>query len=212
MPKSNKKSISLADACVLLEDCSAVIVDNVVTYPCLEDLDGDPDHEFLRLTWTDEEGNGFDVLFHEGKNAKVKLSGSDLLLVDADGDETPVTLLAPMTLKIEPPAPAIVDADGKRITLVVDLFASVSRSLTDKEISSLTVRLDVEKIQLAGEAGLVPATMIGYTTTDVQVGGYKAEDDSAYPREDWQAEVQNGDTKLGYREWVAHRHEAEEGQ
>lgn len=32
-----------------------------------------------------------------------------------------------------------------------------------------------------------------------------------YPRSDWQYEVQNGDTKLGYREWVEHSIERDDG-
>ena len=30
-----------------------------------------------------------------------------------------------------------------------------------------------------------------------------------YPKSDWQYEVKNGDTKLGYKEWVEHRKEAD---
>lgn len=33
-----------------------------------------------------------------------------------------------------------------------------------------------------------------------------------WPREDWQYEVQNGDTRLGYNEWVAHNRESEESE
>jgi hypothetical protein len=32
-----------------------------------------------------------------------------------------------------------------------------------------------------------------------------------YPKSDWQYEVNNGDTKLGYREWVQHRIESDKG-
>lgn len=205
------KSISLATACVLLDDCSAVIVDNVVTYPSLEDLDGDPKHEFLRLTWTDEEGNDFAVLFNEGQNANVKMSGSDILLVDAEGDETPVTLLAPMTLNVETPAPASGEHRGTQdVSIHVAFTAKVPIGLAACEIDDLTLRLDVSQIRLAGESGLIPATVTGYTTTDALVLGDEAEDDTDYPRDDWQAEVKNGDTKLGYRAWVAHRHESED--
>lgn len=34
---------------------------------------------------------------------------------------------------------------------------------------------------------------------------------TAYPRSDWQYEVQNGDTKLGYWEWAEHQIEASSG-
>ena len=32
-------------------------------------------------------------------------------------------------------------------------------------------------------------------------------EDDAYPRQDWQYEVANGDTSLGYWTWVAHQKE-----
>jgi hypothetical protein len=37
----------------------------------------------------------------------------------------------------------------------------------------------------------------------------KAEKEKKYPLTDWQYEVANGDTRLGYDEWVEHRVEAE---
>ena len=35
-------------------------------------------------------------------------------------------------------------------------------------------------------------------------------DDEKYPRKDWQYEVANGDTALGYLEWLDHKRDAEE--
>lgn len=35
--------------------------------------------------------------------------------------------------------------------------------------------------------------------------------DKNYPRSDWQYEVSNNDTTLGYDEWVGHKHESDEG-
>lgn len=37
-------------------------------------------------------------------------------------------------------------------------------------------------------------------------------DEERFPKSDWQYEVSNGDTALGYVEWVAHRKEAEDAQ
>jgi hypothetical protein len=47
------------------------------------------------------------------------------------------------------------------------------------------------------------------------LGGFGAEleledEDPQHPVSDWRREVRNGDTRLGYREWLAHRREAEE--
>jgi hypothetical protein len=44
----------------------------------------------------------------------------------------------------------------------------------------------------------------GYTRLD------KPEEESKkYPKSDWQYEVKNGDTVLGYKEWVEHRIESD---
>jgi hypothetical protein len=37
------------------------------------------------------------------------------------------------------------------------------------------------------------------------------QDDPLYPREDWQYQVSNGDTNLGYLEWVEHCRESSQG-
>jgi hypothetical protein len=37
-------------------------------------------------------------------------------------------------------------------------------------------------------------------------------DEERFPLTDWQDEVRNGDTRLGYREWLQHRKESEQGQ
>jgi hypothetical protein len=37
-------------------------------------------------------------------------------------------------------------------------------------------------------------------------------DEEKYPKSDWQYDVKNGDTKLGYKEWVAHNKECEESE
>lgn len=34
-------------------------------------------------------------------------------------------------------------------------------------------------------------------------------EDSKYPKSDWQYEVSNGDTRLGYWDWVSHQKESE---
>jgi hypothetical protein len=44
----------------------------------------------------------------------------------------------------------------------------------------------------------------------MQCGGDQWGSCSQYPREDWQLEVENGDTNLGYWEWVIHQAEAVE--
>lgn len=39
----------------------------------------------------------------------------------------------------------------------------------------------------------------------------KPKDYENYPKEDWQYDVANGDTRLGYEDWVRHNVESHEG-
>ena len=90
--------ITLPQAIKLLEECSAVIIDdnNTVLYPGLADLTGDADHLFLYFNWTDDEGQDFRLTFAEGANREPTLVGSSLFLTDADGEAAQITLLSPM--------------------------------------------------------------------------------------------------------------------
>jgi len=44
----------------------------------------------------------------------------------------------------------------------------------------------------------------------IQSGHSHWANDPRYPPEDWQCEVQNGDTRLGYAQWVEGKRSAEE--
>lgn len=37
------------------------------------------------------------------------------------------------------------------------------------------------------------------------------DNDAQFPREDWQVEVRDGNTRLGYAEWVGHQREMDDG-
>lgn len=92
------KQISLVEAVQLLNDCSAVIVnDNVLTYPSVEDLNDDDDNEFLYLGWTDD-GLDYSMKVEEGNNRSVKIEDNQMILVDDEGDEFSLTLLTTMKL------------------------------------------------------------------------------------------------------------------
>lgn len=52
-------------------------------------------------------------------------------------------------------------------------------------------------------------TMPAESSLDVAIEAV-VEDHTDYPRSDWQYEVSNGDTKLGYAEWLEHKLEAED--
>lgn len=103
------KTITLQAAFAILESASAVIVDNVVTYPSLDAITGEADNQFMNLSWTDEEARDFAMHFSEGKNQAVRVAGCALWMVDDDGDETQITILVPANLEANE-SPASKDA------------------------------------------------------------------------------------------------------
>lgn len=143
------KTIPLADAFRILENASAVIIDNVVTYPTLDDLTGEADNQFLLLSW-DDEGSEFNVKFREGDNTSVILVGSSMLLKDSDGNETQVSILEPANIEqgatTHNATPCTITAINAltRITEKVERVVSLRRSggtITDddwKELHRLT--------------------------------------------------------------------------
>jgi hypothetical protein len=98
MNSKTPKTITLQEAFTILEDCSALIIDdNVLVYPRLEDLTGDLKNEFLYLSW-EEDGEDFEVRFLEGQNQNVQVSGSSLFLIDSEGEDNQLTVLTPKSL------------------------------------------------------------------------------------------------------------------
>ena len=81
------KSIPIEEAYKILEDASAIILDDgVLVYPALSDLEFSDENEFLYITWTDDEGQEYDLHFAEGDNQQVKVSGSSIFLLDTDAE------------------------------------------------------------------------------------------------------------------------------
>jgi hypothetical protein len=79
------KSIPLQEAYTILQDASAIIIDDsVLVYPALSDLEFSDENEFMYLTWSDEQGQDYDLHFAEGDNQEVKISGSSMFLIDTD--------------------------------------------------------------------------------------------------------------------------------
>jgi len=52
-----------------------------------------------------------------------------------------------------------------------------------------------------------PAEVDSHSYSVVEVADSHWDNDPDFPVEDWQSEVSNDDTRLGYREWVAHQKE-----
>jgi len=98
------KTIPLEEAYKILEDASAVVVDdNVLVYPALSDLEFSDENEFMYLTWTDDEGQEYALKFAEGDNQQVKVSGSSIFLLDTDAeaeeDAVQITILTTKELE-----------------------------------------------------------------------------------------------------------------
>jgi hypothetical protein len=93
------KTISLAAAFTILDDADAIVVENFITDIGLSDLNGESENLFLALSWRDDDGADYIVKFCEGQNSVVKVNGSDLFLVDCDGDEVQITVLAPIDVE-----------------------------------------------------------------------------------------------------------------
>jgi hypothetical protein len=97
------KTITLKEAFQILEDASAVIVnDYVLVYPALTDLEDSDENEFMYIAW-DDEGLGYDLKFCEGDNQEVKISGASMFLYDTDAnddtDHTQITILTTKDLE-----------------------------------------------------------------------------------------------------------------
>lgn len=91
------KKITLKEAYRILEDASAVIIDDdVVLYPSLSELKEDDTNEFLFFRW-DDGGLEYTLIFKEGDNQEVKVSGSSIFLIDTKAkdknDYTEITIL-----------------------------------------------------------------------------------------------------------------------
>jgi hypothetical protein len=92
------KEITLKEAYEILEDASAVIIDdNVLVYPGLYDITGDLKNEFLYISWR-EDGEEYEVSFLEGHNQTCPVSGSSLFLKDSEGEDTQLTILTTKSL------------------------------------------------------------------------------------------------------------------
>lgn len=97
------KTITLQQAFKILEDCSAIIIDqgsHTVLYPGLTDLTGEDENEFLCLSWQDEEGQEYREAFLEGANRKVTIEKSSMFLIDGtNAEEFQLTVLMPQNLE-----------------------------------------------------------------------------------------------------------------
>ena len=97
------KTITLKEAYQILEDASAVIIDDdVVLYPSLWELQDDDTNEFLYFRW-DDGGLEYTLTFKEGDNQEVKVVGSSMFLYDTHAkdkdDHLQITILTTKELE-----------------------------------------------------------------------------------------------------------------
>jgi hypothetical protein len=91
-----KKEISIQDAYHILRQCIGVMLEDRFIEPSIFDIEGDYSNEWLSLQWEEEyRGEILDVVvaFTEGDNQKVLLEGSEMTLVNSDGEEETVVLV-----------------------------------------------------------------------------------------------------------------------
>lgn len=94
------KTITLEEAITILENCSAVVIDNVVTYPNVEDseINDDDDDLFLSLSWVDGDFNEFEESFYRGSNNTIQVVDSSMFILNGEVEEVQLTILCPQKL------------------------------------------------------------------------------------------------------------------
>jgi hypothetical protein len=98
-PCSAPLTVSLAEAFRVLEECSALSMeDGELFYPSLRDLKGSDENEFAYFQWENHEGLIFSAKFTEGKNQSVTVVNNLMTLVDVEGDEVSFYVLGPLVI------------------------------------------------------------------------------------------------------------------
>jgi hypothetical protein len=87
-------SMDLEDALDVLDDCSALILDDdILMYPrIIKDLKNEDNQKIFCLQWTEGEDT-FEIVFVEEDNQSVGYSGSTMFLIDDNDQEVHLTLL-----------------------------------------------------------------------------------------------------------------------
>jgi hypothetical protein len=95
------KKIPLQEAYQILEEASAIVVEDQVLFPVLSPPKGENHHTFLLLEWEDSEKLWYELEFDEGENQTVAVSGSSLFLFpnDTPEEEVQITVLQEKNLE-----------------------------------------------------------------------------------------------------------------
>ena len=94
--------ITLSEAVSILQNSSGVMMDDcVLVDPSIEELDGDPDSEFMYLSWGTN--TGCCLTFYEGANREVEVIDSSIYMYSSShtkgDDPTKLTPLTPMIME-----------------------------------------------------------------------------------------------------------------
>jgi len=92
------KTINLISAYELLASSPAILLEGRALIPTLADLEYEPENEFLKLEWH-ELGLNFEVIFIEGDNQEIQVEGTTLTLVNNEGVEEEIQLLAEVDIE-----------------------------------------------------------------------------------------------------------------
>lgn len=87
--------ITLSEARFILTSASALILCGRIVDPCISEITGDDENEFMYGEYDDSDCYMFSYKFSEGMNRMVKmdLAHGSLTLIDTDGDEVEVGIL-----------------------------------------------------------------------------------------------------------------------
>jgi hypothetical protein len=90
------KEISLHQAYDLLQLSTAIVLEGRLIEPTLMGVQDDDSSEFMYVSWEeefDDENLTVEISFYEGDNQVALIDGSNLTLINSDGEEEEFTLL-----------------------------------------------------------------------------------------------------------------------
>lgn len=96
MRLSRVKEINLHQAYDLIQQSAAIVLEGRLIEPTLMGVQDDDANEFMYVSWEeelDDEELTVEISFYEGDNQVALIEGSNLTLINSDGDEEEFTLL-----------------------------------------------------------------------------------------------------------------------
>ena len=90
------REISLHQAYDLIQQSTAVVLEGRIVEPTLMGVQDDDSNEFMYVSWEeefDDENLTVEISFYEGDNQIALIEGSNLTLINSDGEEEEFILL-----------------------------------------------------------------------------------------------------------------------